>query len=69
MNGLALELSLPQKLCHTHTHRHFPKIVKSCSVHPKTCKSKTGTNTFFLLYRRKKKKEKAVHRCLLLEVK
>ena len=24
---------------HTDTHRHFPKIVKSCSGHPKTCKS------------------------------
>ena len=32
-------------LSHTHrhtdrqTHRHFPEIVKSCSGHPKTCKS------------------------------
>ena len=24
---------------HRHTDRHFPKIVKSCSGHPKTCKS------------------------------
>ena len=23
----------------THTDRHFPKIVKLCSEHPKTCKS------------------------------
>ena len=23
----------------SHTHRHLPEIVKSCSGHPKTCKS------------------------------
>ena len=37
--SLVLELHLPQNFCHTHTDRHFPKIVKSCSGHPKTCKS------------------------------
>ena len=26
-------------LSHTHTDRHFPEIVKSCSGHPKMCKS------------------------------
>ena len=34
-----LELHLPQNICHTHTHRHFPEIVKSCSEHPEMCKS------------------------------
>ena len=45
--SLVLELHLPQNFCHRHTDtqthrqtdRHFPKIVKSCSGHPKTCKS------------------------------
>ena len=45
--SLVLELHLPQNFCHTHTDRHtdrqtdrhFPEIVKSCSGHPKTCKS------------------------------
>ena len=41
--SLVLELNLPQNFCHRHTDRqtdrHFPKIVKSCSGHPKTCKS------------------------------
>ena len=41
--SLVLELHLPQNFCHTHrdtqTDRHFPKIVKSCSRNPKTCKS------------------------------
>ena len=37
--ALILELHLPQNFCHRHTDRHFPKIVKSCSGHPKTCKS------------------------------
>ena len=51
--SLVLELHLPQNFCHTHTQthrhtdththrqtdRHFPKIVKSCLGHPKTCKS------------------------------
>ena len=44
--SLVLELHLPQNFCHIHTDtqthrqtdRHFPKIVKSCSGHPKTCK-------------------------------
>ena len=47
--SLVLELHLTQNFCHTHrdtqthrqTHRQtdrpFPKIVKSCSGHPKTC--------------------------------
>ena len=34
---------MPQIFCHshtqTHTDRHFPEVVKSCSGHPKTCKS------------------------------
>ena len=37
------KLHLPQNFCHTRidtqTDRHFPEIVKSCSGHPKTCKS------------------------------
>ena len=41
--SLVLELHLPQNFCHRHTERqtdrHFPKIVKSCSGHPKACKS------------------------------
>ena len=41
--ALVFELHLPQNFCHTHTDtqtdRHFPKIVKSCSGHPRTCKS------------------------------
>ena len=41
--SLVLELHLPQNISHTlsdtQTDRHFPKIVKSCSGHPKTCKS------------------------------
>ena len=41
--ALVLELHLPQNFCHTHTDtqtgRHFSEIVKSCSEHPKTCKS------------------------------
>ena len=45
--SLVLELDLPQNFCHTHTDtqthrqtdRHFPEAVKSCSGHPKTCKS------------------------------
>ena len=43
--SLVLELHFPQNFCHTRTEthrqtdRHFPKIVKSCSGHPKTCKS------------------------------
>ena len=41
--ALVLELHLPQNFCHRHTDtqtdRHFPKIVKPCSGHPKTCKS------------------------------
>ena len=53
--SLVLELHLPQNFCHTHTDtqthrhtdtetdrqtdRHFPEIVKSCSGHPKSCKS------------------------------
>ena len=36
--SLVLELHLTQNFCHTHTDRHFPKIVKSCSGHPKPCK-------------------------------
>ena len=48
---LVLELHLSQNFCPTHTDtqtqrhtdtqtdRHFPEIVKSCSGHPKTCKS------------------------------
>ena len=30
---------------HTHTHRHFPEIVKSCSGHPKPCKSTKNRKT------------------------
>ena len=37
--SLVLELYFPQNFCLTHTDRHFPEIVKSCSEHPKTCKS------------------------------
>ena len=41
--ALVLELHLKQDFCHRHTDRHtdihFPEIVKSCSGHPKTCKS------------------------------
>ena len=37
--ALVLELHLPQNFCHRHTDRHFPEVVKSCSKHPKTCKS------------------------------
>ena len=37
--SLVLELHLLQNFCHTQTDRHFPKMVKSCSRHPKTCKS------------------------------
>ena len=41
--ALVLELHLPQNFCHTHTDtqkdRYCPEIVKSCSGHPKTCKS------------------------------
>ena len=45
--SLVLELHLSQNFCHRHTDsqthtqtdRHFPEIVKSCSGHPKTCKS------------------------------
>ena len=33
------ELHLPQNFCSTHTDRHFPEIVKSCSGHPEACKS------------------------------
>ena len=44
---LVLTLEWPQNLCHTQTDiqadiptdRHFIKIVKSYSEHPKTCKS------------------------------
>ena len=54
---LVLELHLPQNFCrthtdihtHRHTHRqtdrHFPKIVKSCSGHPKTCKTIGNRNS------------------------
>ena len=39
--ALVLEFHLSQNFCHTHrqTDRHFPKLVKSCSGHPKTRKS------------------------------
>ena len=37
--GLVLKLHLPQNFCNAQTDRHFPEIVKSCSGHPKTCKS------------------------------
>ena len=41
--ALVLELHLPQNVCLTQkdgqTNRHFQEIVKSCSGHPKTCKS------------------------------
>ena len=35
--SLVLKLHLPQNFCHT--DRHFPKIIKSYSGHPKMCKS------------------------------
>ena len=34
-----LELHFSQKFCHTHTDTHLPEIIKSCSRHPKMCKS------------------------------
>ena len=40
--ALVLELHLPQNtlaFTDTNTDRHFPEVVKSCSGHPKTCKS------------------------------
>ena len=45
--SLVLEIHLPHNFRHTHTDtqthrqtdRHFPNIVKSCSGHPKMCKS------------------------------
>ena len=39
--SLVLEMHLPQNFCLTDTQidRHFPKIVKWCSGHPKTYKS------------------------------
>ena len=72
--SLVLELHLPQNFCHTHTDtqtyrqtdRHFPEIVKSCSGHPKTCKSienrksKFARNQYFLLLIQKKVKTHAL---------
>ena len=33
---LALIVFCTHKICVTHTHTHFVKTVKSCSLHPKT---------------------------------
>ena len=35
--AFVVELHLPKNFV-THTDRHFPEVVKSCSGHPKTCK-------------------------------
>ena len=58
--SLVLELYLTQNFCNTHTDtqtdRHFPKIVKSCSGHPKsvnplkTVRRKILRNQCFLLF-------------------
>ena len=42
---ISSELYMRQYFCHTHTDRHFPEIVKSCSVHPKTYKSIKNQNS------------------------
>ena len=57
--SLVVELHFPQNFCpHRQTYRHFPKILKWYSGHPKTCKSiknrksKISKNPIFLsIYR------------------
>ena len=45
---ITTQLYLLQNFCNTHTHTHFPELVKSCSGHPKTCKSTKNQMLKFL---------------------
>ena len=46
------EQHLPQNFCQRQTERRFPKVVKSCSEYPKTCKS--FKNQYFLVFMQEK---------------